>query len=118
YNEGIEIDATLRELAPDIAPPPVTEPDAISFTVTAGENSSWAGYIPSVIGSIDAEPIAGATVTSAVSAKSIPGEGGIEFSGTGLADLLDGKNVYVGGVKITGEWEFSSGSAIWWTVTG
>lgn len=119
YNEGIEIDATLRTLAPEIAPPPAPNPPSgIAFTVTAAENSSWAGYIPGMIGSIDAEPITGATVTSAVSAKPYSGEGGIEFSGSGLADILDGLDVYIGGVKITGEWEFSSGTAIWWTFTG
>lgn len=102
---------------PDPEPEPEPEPeDSYTYTITAGQNSSWTGFMSGTIGSIDAQPIAGATITSTVVSRHVAGDGGLEISGSGLPTLLSGKDVFVNSVKVSGgSWHFESGSAIWWT---
>lgn len=93
-----------------------------SYTVTAGQDASWAGFIDGGFGSISADPIVGGSIQSTVSAKSVPGEGGIEIVGDAevLHSALIGKEVYIAGSKIANPdgWQFQSGVAIWWVSSG
>lgn len=96
--------------------------ESYSYTVTAGQDASWAGFIDGGFGSISADPITGGTIQSTVSAKSVPGEGGIEIAGDieVLHAALIGKDVYIAGSKIDNAdgWQFQSGMAIWWVSSG
>lgn len=93
-----------------------------SYTITAGQDGSWAGFIDGGFGSISAEPIVGGSIQSTVSAKSVPGEGGIEIAGESevLHAALIGKDVYVDGVRLHNSdgWQFLSGMAVWWVDVG
>lgn len=95
---------------------------AYAYTVTAGQDSSWVGFIQEGFGSINTNPIAGGTIQSTVVSKAVPGEGGIEIVGDTevLHAALIGKDVYVAGVKIDNPegWTFQSGLAIWWVSSG
>lgn len=88
-----------------------------AFSITAGANGSWGGYLRGQIGSISVEPVEGALVKSVVSAVGVAGDGGIEFTGPSevLFAALQGKAVKIGGSEIAGEWQFSSGAAVWWS---
>lgn len=125
YAEGIEIECTLKVTPPDIAVPPDPDPEpegVFSYTVTAGENVSYRGFVMYDCGSIDAEPIDGATLYSTVSSRSSEGEGGIEIVGDRgvLEPLLADKEVWIGGVLIGDEshWSFDTYMATWWVEDG
>lgn len=110
----VSLDFTIVVAAASVA--------SYSYTVTAGQDASWTGFISGGFGSISADPIAGGTIQSTVSAKSVPGDGGIEVAGEieVLHAALIGKDVYVAGSKIENAdgWQFQSGVAIWWVTSG
>lgn len=99
-----------------------SEPETFSFTLTAGQNDDWVGYMPDSFGSISAGPVAGAELISVVMVKPASGEGGIEISGNQyeLQSLLSGKDVWIAGTKIENQdgWSFSFNVATWWVTTG
>lgn len=109
---------------PDESPPTIPDdpdespPSIYAFTLTAGSNASWIGYLSGTIGSIDAQPVSDAAITSTVMSRHVAGEGGVEISGAALEAILSGKNVYVDGAAIPGLWTFSSTQAVWWTISG
>ena len=56
--------------------------ETYAFNLTAGQDSSWVGFIPDQFGSVSADPIVGGTIQSVVAAKAVTGEGGIETLAT------------------------------------
>lgn len=126
YGAGLEIDCTLLSSAPAIVTPPDPDPDppaeGYAYTITAGQTSAYRGFVFGEAGSIDVEPIPGATLYSTVSARSNAGEGGIEIVGDRgvLEPLLEEKEVWIDGILIGDEtnWTFESYMAVWWVETG
>lgn len=124
FSNEIEIEAALLTSVPDIFVPPTppSDPPWFAFTITAGQDQDWIGYMPGDFGSISAQPISGATVASVVMAKPASGEGGIEIEGdlSALEPLLTGRDVWINSAKITNAtgWTFSFGVATWWVESG
>jgi len=96
---------------------PAVDPAAYSYTITAGQDSQFVGYVMGDIGSISDQPINGATVYSTAAGKAVAGSGKIEVIGDrgALEPFLSDKEVWIDGVMISDEtnWVFDTYQATW-----